>query len=296
MITVCLRPLYAHTSCIHHIQKQAAEYSIVADRMDFKEVLSEEILKKRKLSKKLAENTLYSTEARPADIEKSHHLDQKTVAPADKVLESTPSGAPEPKDSIRPKDSPSPGKAARNPPVSAMDLEKIDLELLKTDKRKLFNLISLFLKALLHEQKQLASETKKNPDTPASLPEIHKQCKEHLKPFFKLLKKQSLPDDILSSLASICSLMQKREYVAANDVYLKLAIGNAPWPIGVTAVGIHERSAQEKIKSNQVARKSILGFLIRHRCTERRSLAQMDTSHKAAYHLLSSRISSQGKI
>eukprot|EP00983_Pelagomonas_calceolata_P014596 463696-Pelagomonas_calceolata.AAC.7 len=33
----------------------------------------------------------------------------------------------------------------------------------------------------------------------------------------------------------------------ANDIYLRLAIGNAPWPIGVTSVGIHERSAREKI-------------------------------------------------
>jgi pre-mRNA-splicing factor 18 len=46
----------------------------------------------------------------------------------------------------------------------------------------------------------------------------------------------------------------KREYVQANDAYLRLAIGNAPWPIGVTMVGIHERSAREKIFTNQVAR------------------------------------------
>uniref|UniRef100_Q99633-2 Isoform 2 of Pre-mRNA-splicing factor 18 n=1 Tax=Homo sapiens TaxID=9606 RepID=Q99633-2 len=25
-----------------------------------------------------------------------------------------------------------------------------------------------------------------------------------------------------------------REYVKANDAYLQMAIGNAPWPIGVT--------------------------------------------------------------
>jgi hypothetical protein len=42
-------------------------------------------------------------------------------------------------------------------------------------------------------------------------------------------------------------LMAERNYLAANDVYLKLAIGNAPWPIGVTHVGLHERSAREKI-------------------------------------------------
>jgi hypothetical protein len=29
--------------------------------------------------------------------------------------------------------------------------------------------------------------------------------------------------------------MRDRNYLAANDVYLKLAIGNAPWPIGECA-------------------------------------------------------------
>jgi hypothetical protein len=47
--------------------------------------------------------------------------------------------------------------------------------------------------------------------------------------------------------------MQMREYLRANDAYLRLSIGNAPWPIGVTMVGIHERSGREKIFSNNVA-------------------------------------------
>ena len=45
----------------------------------------------------------------------------------------------------------------------------------------------------------------------------------------------------------------KRDYLQAMDQYIKLAIGNAPWPIGVTMVGIHERSAREKIHTNSVA-------------------------------------------
>lgn len=45
----------------------------------------------------------------------------------------------------------------------------------------------------------------------------------------------------------------QRDYLAAMDHYIKLAIGNAPWPIGVTMVGIHERSAREKIYTNSVA-------------------------------------------
>jgi len=31
---------------------------------------------------------------------------------------------------------------------------------------------------------------------------------------------------------------------------LELAIGNAPWPIGVTMVGIHERSGRARIFSS----------------------------------------------
>jgi pre-mRNA-splicing factor 18 len=39
----------------------------------------------------------------------------------------------------------------------------------------------------------------------------------------------------------------------ACDWYVKLAIGNAPWPIGVTMVGIHARTGREKIEASKVA-------------------------------------------
>lgn len=39
----------------------------------------------------------------------------------------------------------------------------------------------------------------------------------------------------------------------ASDAYLQMAIGNAPWPIGVTMVGIHARTGREKIFSKNVA-------------------------------------------
>lgn len=44
-----------------------------------------------------------------------------------------------------------------------------------------------------------------------------------------------------------------RDYVRAHDKYIELAIGNAPWPMGVTMVGIHERSGRSKIFTSQVA-------------------------------------------
>jgi len=81
----------------------------------------------------------------------------------------------------------------------------------------------------------------------------YKQCKKHIKPCFKLLKSRELPDDLLTSIYDIAQYLEKREYVKAHDCYLRMAIGNAPWPMGVTMVGIHERSAREKIHSNQIA-------------------------------------------
>lgn len=66
-------------------------------------------------------------------------------------------------------------------------------------------------------------------------------------------KLQGLPADIRQALMVMVNYCIKRDYLAAMDHYIKLAIGNAPWPIGVTMVGIHERSAREKIYTNSVA-------------------------------------------
>lgn len=48
---------------------------------------------------------------------------------------------------------------------------------------------------------------------------------------------QNLLPDMLARIAEIVHYMQKRQYQRANDSYLRLSIGNAPWPIGVTMVG-----------------------------------------------------------
>ena len=91
------------------------------------------------------------------------------------------------------------------------------------------------------------------------------QTKQNIKNLFQLLRKRTITNDILAHLASICEHLRLREYVKANDAYYLLSIGNAPWPLGVTAVGIHERSAREKISSSKVARKflkSIVGVVV----------------------------------
>ncbi|OJJ45823.1 hypothetical protein ASPZODRAFT_152807 [Penicilliopsis zonata CBS 506.65] len=73
------------------------------------------------------------------------------------------------------------------------------------------------------------------------------QSRENMKPLFRKLEKGELSDGILKPVVEIVHKAQLRRYVDANDAYLRLSIGKAAWPIGVTMVGIHERSAREKL-------------------------------------------------
>ncbi|KAA6402131.1 MAG: putative Pre-mRNA-splicing factor 18 [Streblomastix strix] len=82
---------------------------------------------------------------------------------------------------------------------------------------------------------------------------VYRQCDSYIKPLFKMLEKKTLPYDVRDYIYNICRYLESRDYVKANDVYLRMAIGNAPWPMGVTMVGIHERTAREKINTEQVA-------------------------------------------
>ena len=79
-------------------------------------------------------------------------------------------------------------------------------------------------------------------------------ARENLRPLIKKLESpKDLHDDILKAVMEIVHLAQLKKYVHANDAYLRLSIGKAAWPIGVTMVGIHERSAREKLNENENA-------------------------------------------
>lgn len=77
--------------------------------------------------------------------------------------------------------------------------------------------------------------------------------KTHMKPLFKKMKKRDLPNDIERALFLMFEAMKARDYKRATDAYVGVAIGNAAWPIGVTSVGIHDRSAREKISATTQA-------------------------------------------
>eukprot|EP00252_Welwitschia_mirabilis_P003790 TRINITY_DN13840_c0_g1_i1.p1 TRINITY_DN13840_c0_g1~~TRINITY_DN13840_c0_g1_i1.p1 ORF type:complete len:404 (+),score=89.70 TRINITY_DN13840_c0_g1_i1:187-1398(+) len=140
---------------------------------------------------------------------------------------------------------------------SGVDIDK-DLKKMKANFDDLCDedKILVFFKRLLNEWEQELEErpeAEKRTGKGKSMFATFKQCARYLKPLFKLCRKRALPDDIRQALLVVVECCMKRDYLAAMDQYIKLAIGNAPWPIGVTMVGIHERSAREKIYTNSVA-------------------------------------------
>jgi pre-mRNA-splicing factor 18 len=82
---------------------------------------------------------------------------------------------------------------------------------------------------------------------------IYKQCRGYIKPLLRLLKRKEVTKIIMNKLFEVMVFCLDHDYVRAHNKYIELAIGNAPWPMGVTMVGIHERSGRSKIYTSQVA-------------------------------------------
>jgi pre-mRNA-splicing factor 18 len=80
-----------------------------------------------------------------------------------------------------------------------------------------------------------------------------KQCKDYIRPLFKLCKTRRLEPSLEAHILKIVEFCQEGEFVKAHDSYMDVAIGRAAWPIGVTMVGIHARSGRAKIESANVA-------------------------------------------
>ncbi|KAK0417340.1 hypothetical protein QR680_012952 [Steinernema hermaphroditum] len=81
----------------------------------------------------------------------------------------------------------------------------------------------------------------------------HKQTMEHIRPLLKSLKNHGCNNDIREHLVRICRLLADREYILANNAYMEMAIGNAPWPVGVTRSGIHQRPGSAKAYVSNIA-------------------------------------------
>ncbi|KAI9297565.1 Prp18-domain-containing protein [Neoconidiobolus thromboides FSU 785] len=137
-----------------------------------------------------------------------------------------------------------------------IDTSELSVDLLRTDTDRAYGLVYIYYKRALKEWEQdiaNRSEEVKRSAAGKKAAATMMQTTDYIKPFFRQLKKKTLDMDVLKYIVNIAIQLKQREYAKANDYYLRLSIGNAPWPIGVTMVGIHERSGREKIHSNQIA-------------------------------------------
>ena len=83
--------------------------------------------------------------------------------------------------------------------------------------------------------------------------EKYQLCFQNIKPLLSNLKTQKVTQVILDKLFQIMVFAEDKDFIRAHDSYIELSIGNAPWPMGVTMVGIHERSGRSRISTSQVA-------------------------------------------
>ncbi|WAR26013.1 PRP18-like protein [Mya arenaria] len=137
------------------------------------------------------------------------------------------------------------------------DIEKWKQELGKGDSNKDQEIILRYLKFVLktwgNDINHVKTESEKRSFKGKLNAAMHQQTVVYMKPMFRKLKTKSMQADILECLVQIIGHQLDRHYIKANDAYLEMAIGNAPWPIGVTMVGIHARTGREKISSRYVA-------------------------------------------
>eukprot|EP00808_Paulinella_micropora_P010726 g29969.t1 len=116
--------------------------------------------------------------------------------------------------------------------------------------------VSNWIKRMLHEWELELSERPK--EERESYQGKHasatqKQTRQYMRPLLKQCKTKTVPADVLKHFEIIVDKCHKRQYKQAGERYMTLAIGNAPWPMGVTMVGIHERAGRSRIFSSQIA-------------------------------------------
>ncbi|KAJ8918938.1 hypothetical protein NQ315_016840 [Exocentrus adspersus] len=145
---------------------------------------------------------------------------------------------------------------AQEATITYEEIRKMAKEMGRGNREHDMTAIMHFIQFILkkwNEQLQSRSGAEKTGTKGKVMGATYTQTQVYLKPLLRKLKNFTLPEDISDSLTEIVVHLLNRNYLKASDAYLQMAIGNAPWPIGVTMVGIHARTGREKIFSKNVA-------------------------------------------
>ncbi|KAL7802460.1 hypothetical protein V8C44DRAFT_344815 [Trichoderma aethiopicum] len=121
----------------------------------------------------------------------------------------------------------------------------------KEGRQWLFRQLASYFTMVLTAYEKAMEEEKRDTSASKMAYSAMVQTRENMKPLFRKFESGDLDDSLLQPIVEIVKALQERRYVDANDGYLRLSIGKAAWPIGVTMVGIHERSAREKLHDGE---------------------------------------------
>lgn len=118
---------------------------------------------------------------------------------------------------------------------------------------ELFNWINLTLEDWESYIKESISNKRIKANIVAKKLEKYQQCSQNVKPLLNLLQEKKLNQVILDKLFTVMVFAENKDLLNANDRYIDLSIGNAAWPMGLTMVGIHQRTGKSSISPAQVA-------------------------------------------
>jgi len=86
---------------------------------------------------------------------------------------------------------------------------------------------------------------------------LYKTSMIYFRPLREQLEARTLKQDVLVGLLMMIQAMRDRNYRDAMDAYMKVCIGNAPWPIGVGQVGVQfNMASRDKVKATTAGRSS----------------------------------------
>ncbi|PNS15176.1 Pre-mRNA-splicing factor 18 [Sphaceloma murrayae] len=146
------------------------------------------------------------------------------------------------------------------------DLIPKDHEGLKLLYRQMASYFTMILSEWQRDMTKRDEETKQSSSGKAAYSSMI-QARDDLVPLFRKFEKGSVETSVLEAIVTIVRSCQQRRYVDANDAYLKLSIGKQAYPLGVIAIGIHERAARQRlhegsgdkahIMSDETTRKSL---------------------------------------
>lgn len=111
--------------------------------------------------------------------------------------------------------------------------------------------------------KEIIREWESQPDKSEEEVVLLKETKKGIVNLLYKLRSDKIPTEALVSLATVIYYLQSNQFNKANESYMKLSIGNVCWPIGVVNVGIHARSSSLRITGSKQVSNIMMNELTR---------------------------------